>query len=118
MNNLNFKNITEDLLEIFLKAGEIAKEISKRGVKITIKADNTPVTDGDIAIDKLLKEKIKTITSNIPIISEETVDLKQNVKIKRSKRLRNKTMRTKENQATKKNQNIGNETKRRKPKRN
>ena len=82
LNNLNFKNITEDLLEIFLKAGEIAKEISKRGVKITIKADNTPVTDGDIAIDKLLKEKIKTITSNIPIISEETVDLKQNVKIK------------------------------------
>ena len=70
------------ILEIFLKAGEIAKEISKRGVKITIKADNTPVTDGDIAIDKLLKEKIKTITSNIPIISEETVDLKQNVKIK------------------------------------
>ena len=75
MNNLNLKNTTEDFIEVFLKAGKIAKEISQRGVKVTIKADKSPVTDGDLAVDKLLRNKIKSLTPYIPIISEETVDL-------------------------------------------
>ena len=75
MNNLNLKNITEELLDTFLKSGKIAKEISSRGVKITIKTDKTPVTDGDLAVDKLLREKVTNLTPNIPIISEETVNL-------------------------------------------
>ena len=75
MINLNLKKITEDLIDPFLEAGKIAKEISKKGVKITIKADKSPVTDGDLAVDKILREKIKKLTHDIPIISEETVDL-------------------------------------------
>ena len=57
MNNLNLKNIAEALINTFFEAGKIAKQISQRGVKITIKADKSPVTP------------------DIPIISEETVDL-------------------------------------------
>ena len=75
MNNLNLKNTTEDFIEVFLKAGKIAKEISQRGVKVTIKADKSPVTDADLAVDELLRNKIKSLTPYIPIISEETVDL-------------------------------------------
>ena len=74
MNNLNLKNVAENLIDTFLKAGKLAKEISNRGVKITFKADKSPVTDGDLAVDELLKDKIKHLTSNIPIISEETVN--------------------------------------------
>jgi len=81
LDNLNLKNIAEDLIDTFLKAGKIAKEISLRGVKITIKPDKSPVTDGDLAVDELLRTKIKNFTPNIPIISEETVDL--NIKIKK-----------------------------------
>jgi len=75
LNNLNLKNIAEDLLDTFLEAGKIAKEISRRGVKITIKTDNSPVTDGDLEVDQLLRSKIENLTPNIPIISEETVNL-------------------------------------------
>jgi len=75
LNNLNLKNITEDLIDTFFKAGKIAKEISQRGVKITIKTDKSPVTDGDLAVDKILRDKIKNLTPNIPIVSEETVNL-------------------------------------------
>ena len=74
MNNKNLKNIAENLIDTFLEAGRIAKKISERGVKITIKADKSPVTDGDLAVDKILKEKIKTLTPNISIVSEETVN--------------------------------------------
>ena len=75
MNNLNLKNIAEGLIDTFLEAGDVAKKISEKGVKITIKDDKSPVTDGDLAVDKLLCTKIKNLTPNIPIISEETVDL-------------------------------------------
>ena len=75
MNNLNLKNLTEKLLDSFLEAGKIVKEINHRGIKITIKTDNTPVTDGDLAVDRLLKNKIVKLTPDLPIISEETVNL-------------------------------------------
>ena len=74
-NNLNLKNTAENFLDVFFEAGKIAREISQRGVKDTIKDDKSPVTDGDLAVDKLLKNKIKSLTPNIPIISEETVNL-------------------------------------------
>ena len=75
MNNLDLKNTAEELLDTFLKAGKIAKEIGQRGVKITIKADKSPVTDGDLAVDKFLRDKITNLTPNLPIISEETTNL-------------------------------------------
>ena len=76
MNKQKLKNTTEELLATFLKAGKIAKEISAKGVKITIKPDKSPVTDGDLAVNEILTNKIKDLTPEIPIISEETVDLK------------------------------------------
>jgi 3'(2'), 5'-bisphosphate nucleotidase len=75
LNNLNLKNITEQLLDTFLEAGKIAREINRRGVKVTIKSDKSPVTDGDLAVDKILTLKIKNLTPSIPVISEETVNL-------------------------------------------
>ena len=75
MDNLNLKNISNQLIDSFLESGKIAKKISQRGVKIKIKSDKSPVTDGDLAVDKILKNKIKNLTPNIPIISEETVNL-------------------------------------------
>ena len=82
MNNLNLKNITEELLDTFLMAGKIARELSQKGLKIQIKKDKSPVTDGDLAVDKILRDKIKNLTPSIPIISEETADLEANNKNK------------------------------------
>ena len=75
MNNLNLKNTAEQLIDTFLEAGKIAKEICRRGVKITIKPDRSPVTNGDLEVDKILTFKIKDLTPNIPVVSEETVSL-------------------------------------------
>ena len=75
MTNLNLKNITENLISTFLDAGKITLEYSKRGIKIKIKSDKSPVTNADIAVDEILRNKIINLTPNIPIISEETVNL-------------------------------------------
>ena len=42
------------LIDTFLKAGEFALAIRKEGLKTEIKSDNTPVTNGDIGVNKLL----------------------------------------------------------------
>tara|TARA_Y100001970_G_scaffold293393_1_gene439902 strand:+ start:903 stop:1673 length:771 start_codon:yes stop_codon:yes gene_type:complete len=77
LNKLNFKKITEELLKTFFEAGKIAKDRSSRGLKIIIKADKSPVTDGDLEVDKILKKKIAELTPELPIISEETVNLEK-----------------------------------------
>ncbi len=82
MNNLNLKEIAENLIETFQKAGEEAVNIYKKGLKVTIKKDGSPVTNGDLKVNEILTEKISKITPNIPIISEETVDLTQKNKLK------------------------------------
>ena len=76
MNNLNLKNIVDQLTNTFFEAGKIAKEINLRGAKVTIKSDKSPVTDADLAVDKILRNKITNLTPDIPVISEETVDIK------------------------------------------
>jgi len=75
LDNINLKHIAENLIDTFQEAGKIAKKISEQGVKITIKPDKSPVTDGDLAVDKIIRKKIETLTPNIPIISEETVNI-------------------------------------------
>ena len=75
LNKLNLKNITEDLIETFLEAGRVAKEINHQDLKITVKSDKSPVTNGDLAVNKILCSKIKEINPDVTIISEETVNL-------------------------------------------
>ena len=70
MNKFQLKNIAEELIPTFLEAGNVAKEISKRVAKISIKTDRSPVTDGDIEVDRIISSKIANLTPNIPIISE------------------------------------------------
>ena len=40
-----------------------------------MKEDNSPVSNGDLKVNEIITDKIKEITPNIPIISEETVNL-------------------------------------------
>ena len=77
MNNIELENIAKKLIKTTEFAGRKSIEIRKEGLKTIIKPDNSPVTNGDLEVNKILTEKIKSITPNIPIISEETVDLKK-----------------------------------------
>ena len=71
MNIEEKKKITLSLIDTFKKAGDVALDLRKAGVKKEIKSDNTPVSNGDIEVNKLLLKKISEITPNIAIVSEE-----------------------------------------------
>ena len=67
------KSIVTKLIPKFKEDAELSVNLQKEGLKITIKDDNSPVTNGDIAVNDLITKKILELTPNIPIISEETV---------------------------------------------
>lgn len=72
MQKYNLKKICDELKSTFLIAGNKSIELRKKGLIETIKDDNTPVTNGDLEVNKLISEKIKLLTPEIPIISEES----------------------------------------------
>ena len=76
MNDLNKKEIVESLIDTFLYAGKICLELRDKGLTKKIKSDNTPVSNGDLEVNKIITEKIKEITPHLPIVSEETADNK------------------------------------------
>ena len=76
MKNNELKSISENLINTFLNAAKVSIDLYKKGLKIEIKEDRSPVSNGDLAVNELITNKIKELTPNIPIISEETVNLK------------------------------------------
>ena len=75
MKTSELKTISESLIDTFNDAGKVSIELYKKGLKIEIKEDKSPVSNGDLKVNELITNKIKVITPNLPIISEETVDL-------------------------------------------
>ena len=76
MNKNELKNIAEGLIETFNIAGQESIDLYTKGLKIKIKEDNSPVSNGDLRVNELITNKILELTPNIPIVSEETVDVK------------------------------------------
>jgi len=76
MNKNELKKIAESLIETFNIAGQESIDLYKKGLKIEIKEDKSPVSNADLKTNELITKKIKDLTPNIPIISEETVNLK------------------------------------------
>ena len=72
MNIEERKKITLSLIDTFNKASRVSLDLRKAGLTKEIKSDNTPVSNGDIEVNKILTNRIQEITSNIPIISEES----------------------------------------------
>lgn len=75
MNKNELKVLSESLIDTFKYAGEESIRLCKEGLKIEIKSDNSPVSNGDLRVNELITKKIVQLTPNIPVISEETVDL-------------------------------------------
>ena len=79
---INTKKIVENLIDTFLLAGKLSITLRDKGLKKKIKSDNTPVSNGDLEVNKFITKKISEITPDIPIISEESPDNKDNIKLK------------------------------------
>ena len=75
MNSNELKVVAEDLIKTFEYAGKESIRLYNEGLKIEIKEDKSPVSNGDLLVNEIVSKKISELTPNIKIISEETVDL-------------------------------------------
>ena len=82
MNIQEAKKITLSLIDTFSRASQVALDLRKVGLKKEIKSDNTPVSNGDIEVNKILTKKISEITPNIVIVSEENTAHKNDKNLK------------------------------------
>ena len=82
MNKAELKKIAEGLIDTFIKAGVDTIKLYNEGLKIEIKDDGSPVSNGDLMANDIISRKISSLTPNIPIISEETVNLNKKNKSK------------------------------------
>ena len=78
MDHKTLKKINYSLIDTFLNAGKISIDLRNAGLKKKIKSDNTPVTNADLEVDKILTNKITEVTPNISVVSEESQKNKSN----------------------------------------
>ena len=76
MTKINIKNIVDNLIDTFIEAGEISINLRNVGLTKEIKPDNTPVSNGDLEVNKIITSKLKELTPEILIVSEETSENK------------------------------------------
>ena len=76
MNKNEIKKIVVELIQTLLNAGKVSLDLRKQGLIKKIKSDNTPVSNGDLEVNKILTKKISELTPDIPIISEEASENK------------------------------------------
>ncbi|MDB5453197.1 MAG: 3(2),5-bisphosphate nucleotidase CysQ, partial [Caulobacteraceae bacterium] len=72
--------MSEDLAlirEAALEAGALAREMRGKGLKTSWKAGDSPVTNGDLAVDALLKERLLGARPDYGWLSEETADSRE-----------------------------------------
>mgnify|MGYP001156696213 FL=1 len=82
MNDINIKDVIINLIDTFLYAGKVSLELREKGLIKEIKSDNTPVSNGDLEVNKIVTQKLLELTPNIPIVSEETSHNKSSSNLK------------------------------------
>lgn len=65
----------EQLLELARKAGAAILEIYNTDFSVTDKADNSPLTEADLASHNLIVATLEQLTPEIPVLSEESATI-------------------------------------------
>jgi len=71
--------LTHQALRLAHDAGDRIMDVYSRsgadGCNVCYKADNTPVTDADLAAHRLITDGLKKLTPNLPVLSEESDEI-------------------------------------------
>lgn len=67
--------LMEPLTDIVVRAGAAILAVSRSNMEVAGKSDGSPVTEADMAADRIIADGLKTLAPNIPALSEERTDL-------------------------------------------
>lgn len=68
---MNYPFKIQDLIDLTVKAGQAAMHIYRQDFTVYEKEDQSPVTDADLAAEKIIFEGLEKLTPDIPIVGEE-----------------------------------------------
>ena len=68
---MNLINLVKPIIELSVRAGESILNIYDTEFEIDEKKDSTPLTEADLQSHNIIVSGLKSITPDIPIISEE-----------------------------------------------
>src|SRR5215203_6663024 len=66
--------LIEPLTDILIRAGAAILAVNRSAMKIDGKTDGSPVTEADLAADRIIAEGLAEVASGIPSLSEERAD--------------------------------------------
>jgi 3'(2'), 5'-bisphosphate nucleotidase len=67
--------LMQPLTDLVIRAGEAILAVNRRGMKIDGKTDGSPVTEADLAADRIIGEGLARLVPELPALSEERVEL-------------------------------------------
>ena len=70
-----FSTLLPKLISLTSKVGETIMTLHNENVDFIIKSDSTPLTQADKISHSLIREALKKITPNVPILSEESKNI-------------------------------------------
>lgn len=73
MNDL--QKLVLDVNNIAQDAGNIIKQYFNSNYEVNYKQDQSPVTTADLAAHNYISEKLKTLTPELPLLSEESIQI-------------------------------------------
>ena len=74
-DKLNLEALCKQSVEIAREAGEKILEIYNSGYEVQEKDDKSPLTDADLAAHHVIVDRLKLLTPDIPVLSEESAKL-------------------------------------------
>src|SRR3569833_484469 len=63
--------LIEPLTEIVIRAGDAVLAVNRSAMKVDGKTDGSPVTEADLAADRVIAEGLGRVVPDIPSLSEE-----------------------------------------------
>ena len=75
MPSIDLKNIISDVVDISQDAGEVILEVYNSSYDVETKGDGSPLTTADMRSHNLICSRLKELTPDIPVLSEESVDI-------------------------------------------
>ena len=63
--------LMEPLTDLVVKAGEAIGAVNRRAMKVHGKDDGSPVTEADLAADRIIADGLAQIAPDVPTLSEE-----------------------------------------------
>src|SRR6185295_15910960 len=67
--------LLEPLTELVIRAGRAILAVNRAAMKVDGKADGSPVTEADLAADRIIVEGLAQLVPNVPALSEERAPL-------------------------------------------